>query len=142
MTSSSSSPFRQLFRTSGQLVYGKNHPLSYNAGGEPSGIRTMQPSDIRGFHDANYFLKNMGTIVALPPDVSVVEARTHTDATLNVLQQSSTNSIDGSPEGSWSSIAIFPSSSTRRRSSAFATPARPGWITSWRWRKPVRSGSR
>src|SRR5207248_7170755 len=71
MTSSSSNPFRQLFRTSGQLVYGKSHPLSYNAGGEPSGIRTMKPADIRDFHDANYFLGNMGTIVALPPDVSV-----------------------------------------------------------------------
>src|SRR5437764_547227 len=71
MTSSSSSPFRQLFRTSGQLVYGKSHPLSYNAGGEPSGIRTMKPEDIRGFHEAHYFLANMGAIVALPPDVPV-----------------------------------------------------------------------
>jgi Zn-dependent M16 (insulinase) family peptidase len=88
MTSSSSSPFRQLFRTSGQLVYGKSHPLSYNAGGEPSGIRTMKPSDIRGFHDANYFLENMGTIVALPPDVPVDEALRRIGAILNRLQKS------------------------------------------------------
>src|SRR5258706_9659102 len=87
MTSSSSSPFRQLFRISGQLVYGKSHPLSYNAGGEPSGIRTMQPSDIRGFHSAHYFLENMGTIVALPPDVPVAEALTRIGAMLNRLQK-------------------------------------------------------
>jgi len=87
MTSSSSSPFRQLFRTSGQLVYGKNHPLSYNAGGEPSGIRTMQPADIRGFHDAHYYLENMGTIVALPPDVPINEALTRIGTILNRLQR-------------------------------------------------------
>ena len=87
MTSSSSSPFRQLFRVSGQLVYGKNHPLSYNAGGEPSGIRTMQPADIRGFHDAHYYLENMGTIVALPPDVPVAEALTRIGGILNRLQK-------------------------------------------------------
>ena len=88
MTSSSSSPFRQLFRTSGQLVYGKNHPLSYNAGGEPSGIRTMQPDDIRGFHRLHYFLENMGTIVALPPDVPVADALARIGAILNRSQQS------------------------------------------------------
>src|SRR4051794_41292109 len=85
MTSSSSSPFRQLFRTSGQLVYGKEHPLSYNAGGEPSGIRTMKPEDIRGFHEMHYFLANMGSIVALPPDVAVADAPTHIHATLGRL---------------------------------------------------------
>jgi len=88
MTSSSSSPFRQIFRTSGQLVYGKSHPLSYNAGGEPSGIRTMKPEDIRAFHDANYFLGNMGTIVALPPDVPIGDALTRIGAILNRLEKS------------------------------------------------------
>lgn len=89
MTSSSSSPFRQLFRTSGQLVYGKEHPLSYNAGGEPSGIRTMKPEDIRGFHEKHYFLANMGSIVALPPDVPVGDALTRIDAILDRLQKTS-----------------------------------------------------
>jgi Zn-dependent M16 (insulinase) family peptidase len=88
MTSSSSSPFRQLFRTSGQLVYGKSHPLSYNAGGEPSGIRTMKPEDIRAFHDANYFLGNMGTIVALPPNVPIDSALTRIGAILTRLETS------------------------------------------------------
>ncbi len=86
MTSSSSSPFRQLFRTSGHLVYGTSHPLSYNAGGEPSGIRTMKPSDIRGFHHAHYFLGNMGSIIALPPDVSAGDALTRIGSILDRLQ--------------------------------------------------------
>jgi len=86
MTSSSSSSFRQLFRTTGQLVYGKEHPLSYNAGGEPSGIRTMKPEDIRGFHEAHYYLANMGSIVALPPDVPVADALARINTILDRLE--------------------------------------------------------
>ena len=47
MVSSSGNPIRVLFRTGTRLVYGSQHPLSYNAGGETSGIRTMKPEDIR-----------------------------------------------------------------------------------------------
>jgi Zn-dependent M16 (insulinase) family peptidase len=86
MTSSSNNPFRQLFRAGGLLTYGSHHPLSYNAGGEPSGIRTMKPVDIRNFHDANYYLGNMGSIVALPPTVPLGETLTRMDAILTRLQ--------------------------------------------------------
>ncbi len=44
MTSSSANRYRVLFRAAGQLVYGAQHPLAYNSGGEPSGIRTMKPA--------------------------------------------------------------------------------------------------
>jgi Zn-dependent M16 (insulinase) family peptidase len=86
MVSSSNNPFNQLFAAGGHLIYGTHHPLSYNAGGEPSGIRTMQPRDIRGFHDANYYLANMGTIIALPPSVPSGDALTRIDAILTRLQ--------------------------------------------------------
>lgn len=86
MTSSSTNPFRQLFRAGGQLVYGTHHALSYNSGGEPSGIRTMQPSDIRAFHDANYYLGNMGSIVAVPPSMALDETLKRFDAILTRLQ--------------------------------------------------------
>jgi Zn-dependent M16 (insulinase) family peptidase len=86
MTSSSTNPFRQLFRLSGHLLYGDHHPLSYNAGGEPAGIRTMKPSDIRAFHGANYYLANMGSIVALPPGMPIGETLQRTGAILNRLQ--------------------------------------------------------
>jgi Zn-dependent M16 (insulinase) family peptidase len=86
MTSSSNNPFRQLYSTGGHLVYGTHHPLSYNAGGEPSGIRTMKPEDIRNFHEANYYLANMGAVVALPPSMPIEATLAHLDATLDRLQ--------------------------------------------------------
>ena len=87
MTSSSANRYRVLFRTIGQLVYGKNHPLAYNSGGEPSGIRTMQPEDIRKFHAANYYLANMGTLVAFPKSVPVTEVLDRTDAILTKVEK-------------------------------------------------------
>jgi predicted Zn-dependent peptidase len=66
----------------GQQVYGPTHPLALNSGGEPSGIRTMKPQDIRDFHDANYYLANMGTIVAFPKSVPLDEVLQRTDAIL------------------------------------------------------------
>src|SRR5687768_6246870 len=87
MTSSSANRYRVLFRTIGQLVYGNKHPLAYNSGGEPSGIRTMQPDDIRRFHAANYYLANMGTLVAFPKSVPVTEVLDRTDAILTKVEK-------------------------------------------------------
>jgi Zn-dependent M16 (insulinase) family peptidase len=86
MTSSSANPFRVLFRETGHLIYGKSHPLAYNSGGEPSGIRTMKPEDIRNFHAANYYLANMGTLVAFPKSVTLEEVLDRTDAILNKVE--------------------------------------------------------
>jgi len=82
MTSSSANRYRVLFRAAGNLVYGTHHPLAYNSGGEPSGIRTMKPEDIRNFHAANYYLANMGTMVAFPKSVSLDEVLMRTDKVL------------------------------------------------------------
>jgi len=82
MTSSSTNRYRVLFTEAGHLVYGKSHPLAYNSGGEPSGIRTMKPEDIRKFHEANYYLANMGTLVAFPKTVTLTEVLDRTDAIL------------------------------------------------------------
>jgi Zn-dependent M16 (insulinase) family peptidase len=87
MTSSSANPFRVLFRETGQLVYGKAHPLAYNSGGEPSGIRTMKPEDIRNFHRANYYLGNMGTMVAFPKSVTLQEVLDRTDSILTKVEK-------------------------------------------------------
>jgi Zn-dependent M16 (insulinase) family peptidase len=86
MTSSSNNPVRNLLRAADHLVYGTHHPLSYNAGGELDGIRTMKPSDIRSFHDSTYYLGNMGTVVALPPIVDIAATLSRVNATLNRLQ--------------------------------------------------------
>jgi Zn-dependent M16 (insulinase) family peptidase len=85
MTSSSANRYRVLFRTAGMLTYGP-HPLSYNSGGEPSGIRTMKPEDIRNFHAANYYLANMGTMVAFPKTVALDEVLTRTDKILTKVE--------------------------------------------------------
>jgi Zn-dependent M16 (insulinase) family peptidase len=87
MTSSSANPFRVLFRETGHLLYGKNHPLSANSGGEPSGIRTMKPEDIRNFHAANYYLANMGTMVAFPKSVTLEEVLDRTDTILSNVEK-------------------------------------------------------
>ncbi|MBV8519384.1 MAG: hypothetical protein JO197_18475 [Acidobacteria bacterium] len=86
MTSSSANRYRVLFREAGLLTYGAQHPLAYNSGGEPSGIRTMQPSDIRAFHAANYYLGNMGTIVAFPKSVPISEILSRTDNILTKVE--------------------------------------------------------
>ena len=54
------------WRAQNHLVYGEKHPLGYNQGGEPSGIRTMTPQHIRNFHRATHHLANMGTVAAFP----------------------------------------------------------------------------
>ena len=87
MTSSSTNRYRVLFREMGHLVYGKNHPLAWNSGGEPSGIRTMKPEDIRNFHAANYYLANMGTMVAFPKSVPMSEVLERTDAILAKVEK-------------------------------------------------------
>jgi Zn-dependent M16 (insulinase) family peptidase len=86
MTSSSANRYAVLFREMGQLVYGKQHPLAYNSGGQPSGIRTMKPEDIRSFHAANYYLANMGTMVAFPKSVPLSEVLDRTDAILTKVE--------------------------------------------------------
>ena len=86
MTSSSSNRYRVLYRLMAQLDYGAAHPLALNSGGEPSGIRTMKPQDIRSFHDANYYLGNMGTIVAFPKSVPLDEVLERTDAILKKVE--------------------------------------------------------
>jgi Zn-dependent M16 (insulinase) family peptidase len=133
MTSSSANRYRVLFRAIGQLVYGKNHPLAFNSGGEPSGIRTMKPEDIRNFHAANYYLANMGTLVAFPKSVALSEVLDRTDAILNKVEaeptkrQSTTAKPFPQPQpGTAASIVIaeFPHRNDQQPGSlAFTWPA-------------------
>ncbi|HEX8154732.1 MAG TPA: hypothetical protein VF698_16490 [Thermoanaerobaculia bacterium] len=87
MTSSSANRASRLFRVARQLVYGAQHPLSYNSGGEPSGIRNMQPEDIRKFHKENYYLGNIGTIASFPKSVPVGDILTRLDAILDKAEK-------------------------------------------------------
>ncbi|HEY6087103.1 MAG TPA: hypothetical protein VIV84_05130 [Burkholderiaceae bacterium] len=61
----------QAWRAQNHAVYGTRHALSYNQGGEPAGIRTMTPADIRRFHAATHHLANMGTVAAFPKSAAL-----------------------------------------------------------------------
>ena len=87
MVSSSANKYGVLFRGIGQLAYGKNHPLSWSAGGTPEGIRTMKAEDIRRFHAATHYLANMGTMVAVPKSVALGEVLTRTDSILRKVEK-------------------------------------------------------
>src|SRR5262245_39694868 len=50
----------------GRLIWGAAHPLALSSGGTPAALRTLEAADIRGFHDANYHLANMGMVGAFP----------------------------------------------------------------------------
>jgi Zn-dependent M16 (insulinase) family peptidase len=88
MVSSMNNPNWTLFRQIGLDLYGAHHPLGYNAGGEPSGIRQMTPADIRTFHARHYFLANMGAVVSLPKGQTPDEELSRIDQILTAVQPS------------------------------------------------------
>jgi Zn-dependent M16 (insulinase) family peptidase len=86
MVSSMNNPSWALFRQFGIDLYGPHHPLAYNAGGEPSGIREMLPADIRRFHRDHYYLANMGAVVSLPKGETLDEQLARFDQILNAVE--------------------------------------------------------
>jgi Zn-dependent M16 (insulinase) family peptidase len=88
MVSSMNKPDWALYRQFGIDIYGPNHPLAYNSGGEPSGIREMRPADIRTFHDRHYFLGNMGAVASLPKGETVAAELARFDQILNAVEPS------------------------------------------------------
>ena len=86
MVSTSRQQFYVLFHAFSRTVYGGEHPLSYESGGTPEGIREMLPSDIRKFHREHYFLGNMGSVVSLPKGEAVDHTLGQIDQILNRVQ--------------------------------------------------------
>ena len=86
MVSSSDSPWSRLYRGIGHVLYGTEHPLSYNSGGWPAGIREMQAEDIRKFHADTHHLANMVMIGTYPTDLSLDSILLGMDAILTRLQ--------------------------------------------------------
>jgi Zn-dependent M16 (insulinase) family peptidase len=80
MTSSTTQPGRRIYIAGKQMVYGEKHPMSFNAGGSPEGIREMQPDDIKRYHEANYHLGNMGAVISVPKEMTVDAVLTRLDA--------------------------------------------------------------
>lgn len=69
-----------------QALYGKDHPLTFNSGGSPAGIRTLTPAQIRQFHKEHYQLSNMGMICTFPSNVPLRTILSNTNAILSRLQ--------------------------------------------------------
>ena len=86
MVSTTRQQFWILFHSMYRTVYGHDHPLAFNSGGEPSGIREMLPADIRKFHREHYFPGNMGSVVSLPKGEAVDATLAHLDAILTRVQ--------------------------------------------------------
>lgn len=71
MVRSFESPWGELMLQLARMVYGPNHPLSYESGGHPPAIRTMTPADLRRFQEGAYHINNMGAVISIADDISV-----------------------------------------------------------------------
>src|SRR5215204_1998828 len=80
MTSSTTQPTRRVYSVGKQMVYGAKHPMSFNAGGSPEGIREMKPDDIKRYHEANYHLGNMGALISVPKEMTIEAVLSRLDA--------------------------------------------------------------
>lgn len=68
-----------------EALYGKQHPLTFNSGGSPAGIRTLTADQIRSFHKQHYQLSNMGMICSFPSSVSLSDALSNLDSILSAV---------------------------------------------------------
>ncbi|HXB70828.1 MAG TPA: hypothetical protein VNY05_21520 [Candidatus Acidoferrales bacterium] len=82
MVTSMDQAISRLYRAALVALYGPEHPLSFSSGGLPAALRMIQPSDIRRFHAAHYFLANMGMIASLPKEMALGPALDRLDASL------------------------------------------------------------
>ncbi len=87
MVSSTDRPFRRLYDAIRTLSWGKEHPLSYNAGGAPDAIREMTPEDIRKFHAETHHLAGMGMVGAYPSSMPLGKVLETTAAILDRLEK-------------------------------------------------------
>jgi Zn-dependent M16 (insulinase) family peptidase len=86
MVTAMEQPVSRVYRALGQIVYGPEHPLSFNSGGAPEALRVLGPADIRRFHRAHYHLANMGMIASLPQSVPFADALARFDALLQRVE--------------------------------------------------------
>ncbi len=89
MSSSLNNPDYRLYDASLRMLYGDAHPLSFNAGGTPDGIRKMTADDIKRYHEANYHLGNMGAVVSVPKDMTLETVLTRMDAAFTAAEPKS-----------------------------------------------------
>lgn len=101
MSSSLNNPDYRLYDASLRMLSGDAHPLAFNAGGLPDGIRKMTADDIKRYHEANYHLGNMGAVVSVPKDMTP-------DAVLSRLDAIFAKAEPTSPQRDYMSDAKLP----------------------------------
>ncbi|MFH1686374.1 MAG: hypothetical protein ABIE70_02490 [bacterium] len=71
MVSSFEKPWYHTWGALNKMVYGEQHPLAYNSGGDPDVMRDMTADDMWKFHAKTHHLANMGAIVSIPRSMEV-----------------------------------------------------------------------
>ncbi len=89
MVRSFESPWGNMYYSLLKKVYGNDHPLSYEAGGLPDAIRTMQPVDIRNFQEAHYHINNMGAVVSIGDEIELEECLAQLSGILERIEPNS-----------------------------------------------------
>ena len=74
-----------------RMVYGADHPLAFESGGTPEGIRGLTPEMIRRFHADHYWLGNMGMIGAFPSSVPLTSVLVHVGEQLDAFGSNGPN---------------------------------------------------
>ena len=93
MQSSYNKPQYRLWYARQALLYGAEHPMAFNHGGNPTDIRRLEPEHIRAFHAEHYQLGNMGMIAVLPKQMTPREALGRFDAMLKRLQPRASDQV-------------------------------------------------
>lgn len=87
MVSRMEQPLSVVWDRLGRMLYGPDHPLARNQGGEPDQIWKLTPADIRAFHAAHYHLDGrMELIAALPRDWSAADFLARLDAAMRRVE--------------------------------------------------------
>ncbi len=71
MVSGYERPWYHTYGALNELIYGKDHPICFDAGGNPEVMRSMVPEDMWTFHKNTHHLANMGAIISIPDEISV-----------------------------------------------------------------------
>ena len=69
MVSAFEKPWYHTWGALNKMIYGTEHPLTYNSGGNPDIMRDMTAQDMWDFHSNTHHLANMGAIVSIPRSV-------------------------------------------------------------------------
>ena len=84
-------PTQRSFHHLNKLVFGADHPLSYEQGGTPEAIRSIKASDVRSYHQAHYNLNTMGAIIGMGEDLDTLLGKV--SASLTALSQGKVHAV-------------------------------------------------